>query len=223
MTPTAPAPQVVFVSSLDEFERRFSIPLFTLGQSIARSMIARISAGQGAQHPMAPLGAYAKDRDDPERRFWVAPSRPQPRGDGFVSRVESGKWAGWTLYRSYRAYADLVGHGAPRDLTETGAFLRSIKVRVLSSARVKVAPYGSHSGPSGERLSNTALGYLASRREPLPLLHPSPAEIKAAADELFRHVDGTAIEAAAVAGVIAPVRRAAAAAQRRVSQLGARR
>lgn len=220
---TAAEPQVVFVSSLDEFERRFSIPLLTMGQSMARSMVARISRGQGAQQPMAPMGAYAEDRDDRSRRFWAKPGRPQPEGDGFLARHETGPRAGWALYRSYRAWADLVGHGAPRDLEETGAFLRSIRVRALSPARVKVAPYGTHAGPSGERISNTSLGFLGSRREPLPLLHPSPQEIQAAAAELFRHVDGTAIEAAAIAGEIAPVRRAATSVQRRVSELGTRR
>lgn len=219
----ATQPAVKFVSSLDHFERVFSYPLVKLAQLLLDRMQARIARGQGAQQPMRPLGADAEDVDNRERRFFAPPSRPQPEGDGFLTRHKTGPKAGWALYRSYKAYALLVGHGAPRDIEETGAFRRAVAIRVMSAARVKIAPYGSHVGPSGEKISNTAVGYLASRREPLPLLHPSAQEVREAATLLFQDIDGQAIEAAATVGLVAPVRRAATSAQKRVAKLARRR
>lgn len=215
--PVAREPTVKFVSSLDEFARRFSLPLMFMGELLRERMVARIRQGQGARQALAPLGAYATDHDTRESRFWVRPGRPQPEGDGFIRRITEGKFAGWAIYRSYKAHADLVGGGAPRDLDETGVFLRSIRTRVLSPSRVKVAPYGSHGGP--EKTSNTAVGYLASRREPLPLLHPSAQEIRAAAEAMFAHVDGQAIEAAAIAGVGTQAQSQARSAMKRVGRV----
>lgn len=210
--------RVKFVSSLDEFERRMSMPLVKLGLHLTLAMVARIRRGQGADQPLRPLGADSVDKPG-TGLFWVAPNRPQP--SGYVVKPTSGEWAGWAAYPSYREYARLRSEG-PRDLDETGEFLRSIRTRALGPHRVKVAPYGTHAGPSGQRISNTSLGYLGSRGEPKPLLHPSREEILQAARIVFAEVEGQAIEAARIAGVGFDAKRRAASVQRRASRLLAR-
>lgn len=207
------------VSSLNEFERRFALPVQRTAETIAPMMVERIRRGQGAFVPMAPLGAYSRDDMSDRSRFWVAPGRPQPKGDGWLATLSSGSKAGWAIYRSYRSYAALVGHGAPRDLDETGAFLASIAVRVQSPSRTKIAPYGSHRGPSGKAISNTSLGYQASKREPQPLLYPSPDEVRAAAAIVFAEVEAQAVEAAAIAGVGTSARRRVEGFQRRAAKM----
>lgn len=210
--------QVKYTSSLKEFERRFALPLVELGRYLLDAIRTRARRGQGAAGPMAPLGAYAGPPKE-GASFWAAPGRPHPKGDGYLTTIARGEWAGWSLYRSYRHYAALYGHGAPRDIEETGRFWSSLAVRVMSGAKVKVAAYGSHVGPTGARLSNGAVGYLASRREPLPLLHPTRAEVAEAGRIVFAKVDGQAIEAAAIAGLGGNLSRKAASVQRRASKL----
>lgn len=207
------------VSSLTEFERRFALPLQRLGEELAPRMVARIRRGMGAQMPLAPLGAYSPEHVDDRKRFWVAPGRPQPKGEGWLATHTTGPKAGWALYRSYRDYAQLVGHGAPRDLDETGVFLASIGPRVLSSSRVKIAPYGTHRSAGGRAISNTSLGYQDSKREALPLLYPSPEELRAAGEIVFTEVETQALDAAATAGIVADVRRQVGGFQRRAAQV----
>lgn len=204
-----------FASSFTEFDKRMALPLVKIAQHLATAMVARIRRGQGAEQPLRPLGADAGP-GSPSTLFWVRPGKPQP--DGWVVKLTSGNFLGWAGYVSYLDYCKLRG-GGPRDLDETGRFLASIAVRANGPNRVKVAPYGGHSGPSGEKISNTAVGYLASRGEPLPLLHPSRQEIVEAARLVFAEVDGQAIEAAAIAGIGFDARRKLASVQRRASKL----
>lgn len=213
------------LSSLNEFERKFALPVQRIAEVLAVKMVARIRLGVGAQGPLSPLGAFSVDSGSPtgRQRFWVRPGRPQPTGDGWLATHKTGAKAGWALYRNYAAYARLVGHGAPRDLSETGAFLDSIGPRVLSPSHAKVAPYGTHRGPSGLAISNTSLGYADSKREPLPLLYPTAEEIREAAAITFEEVDGQALEAAATAGIGTQARQQVASFNRRASKLLAAR
>lgn len=211
--------QVKYLSSLTEFERRFSLPLQVIARTLLSAMSARGRRGIGAAGPMAPLGAYSTAHPKPGHSFWVHPSQPQPRGEGYQRTIEGGEWAGWALYDSYRAYAALHGRGAPRDIEETGKFWRSLAVRVLSGSKVKIAAYGAHATPGGQRIANSAVGYLASRREPLPLLHPTREEVAEAGRIAFAEVSGDAIEAAAIAGIGGSLSRKAASVQRRASKL----
>ena len=204
-----------YKSTLLDFERRFALPLVEIAQHLLTVMRERDKRGIGAAGPMAPLGAY----NTSAHRFWAHPKRSHPTGPGFVGIVEHGALKGWAIYSDYRAYAQLLGHGAPRDLEATGKFWASLAVRVLSGSRVKVAPYGSHVGPDGQRLPNTTLGYLASRREPLPLLYPTADEVRQAARIVFDKVSGDAIEASAIAGLGGTLSRQAASVQRRASKL----
>lgn len=208
-----------FVSSLNEFERRFAIPVQTIGQYLARAIVTRIRLGIAPQGRWSPLGAFSTDKPG-AGLFWLPPGRAHPQGPGFLFEVTSGQWEGWAAYRSYRDLAALIGHGAPRDLDRTGAFLASIMVRVLSPTKAKIAPYGSHPTSEGNaRLSNTALGYLDSRRERYPLLHPSPDEVAEVARMVNEAAMRTAIEAAQIAGVGTQARRTAASFTRRASKL----
>ena len=207
-----------FVSSLTEFERRFSIPVQTIGQYLARAIVTRIALGIAPQGRWSPLGAFSPDKPG-QGLFWVAPGREHPKGPGFLFEAQHGQWQGWAAYQSYGALAKLLGD-KPRDLNRTGAFLASIAVRVLSPTKAKIAPYGSHpKSPGGQAISNTALGYLDSRRERYPLLHPSPDEIAEVGRMVNEAAMKTAIEAAQIAGVGTQARRTAASFTRRASKL----
>lgn len=208
--------KVTSVSSLTAFERAFALPLMKIGIHLARVIAERGKRGMGPDGPMRPLGADA----DPSStaRFWLEPARGGTRAPA-ENRVASGPFAGWAVWKNYAAYVAATAGRAPRDLEETGSFWRSIRVRVTSPSRVKVAPYGAHTGPSGERISNSAVGFLASRGEQKPLLHPSRQEIAEAGRIVFAEVDGQAIEAARIAGIGHQMQRKAATVQRRASKL----
>lgn len=205
-----------FASSFTEFDKRMALPLLKIGKHLAAAMMARVKRGQGAEGPMRPLGADA----DPSSvtRFWLAPERGGSNAPD-ENRIKDGKLAGWAVWRNYWTYIQSQGLKAPRDVEETGDFWRSVAVRANGPNRVKIAPYGTHRGPSGLAVKNTSIGYLASRGEPLPLLHPSRQEIVEAARIVFAEVDGQAIEAAAIAGVGFDARRQLASVQRRASKL----
>lgn len=209
------AVNVKYTSSLLEFERRLALPLVKIASHLLRVMSRRVQGGQGATGPMRPLGADT----DPGSivRFWLPPGKAASAPDG--NKIKSGPLAGWAVWRNYAAFLRETGRKAPRDLEETGAFWRSVAVRVTGPNRVKIAPYGRHAGPSGERISNTAVGFLASRGEPKPLLHPTREEIVEAGRIVFAEVDGQAIEAARVAGLGYQVRQRANSTIRRASRL----
>lgn len=208
--------KVKYLSSMTAFERVFSYPL----RQIATHLLARISErgkrGIGAAGPMRPYGADS----DPaaSTRWWV---RPEKAGAAPAeNRITSGPFTGWAVFDNYHAAARAMKAGEPRDLEERGDFWRSVMIRVMSPARVKVAPYGAHRAePGQQRISNTSVGYLASRGEPKPLLHPTVQEITEAARIVFAEIDGQAIEAARIAGLGTQVRRKAASLQRRASKL----
>lgn len=212
--------RVKYVNSLSEFERRFAAPVEAIGRYLLGAIVGRLRAGIAPSGQWSPLGAFSVDKPG-EGLFWVAPGRPQPQGPGLIVRPSSGRWHGWAAYSSYRAYAELAGKGQPRDFEETSAFLSSLVVRVLSPTKVKVAPYGAHPkrSPGQQAISNTALGYLASRRERYPLLHPSPSELERVAQALRADVMRQAIEAARASGLAVDVRRAAAGLTRRAARV----
>lgn len=206
-----------FVSSLTELEKKYSVPLQVIGNYLAPAIIQRISTGEGATGPFTAYGAHS----DPNAvsQFWVPPGYKQPVG--FLFMVPSGEWAGWAAYKNYRTYADLAFAGAPRSLYRTGQFLKSIALRVINPARVKMAPYGIHapSRSDPKRRPNTNIGYLASRFEVKPLFTPSAAELRVVGEILRDEVMAQAINAAIVTNVGTQARRRAASAQRRASKL----
>jgi hypothetical protein len=206
-----------FVSSLTEMERRFSVPLQFIGDYLATTIIARISRGEGAKGPFTAYGAHSDVHS--QQQFWVPPEYTQP--EGYVFRVEKGKYAGWAVYRNYAVYAAIVYAGAPRKLHKSGSFLRSIAMRVINPAKVKIAPYGIHppSRSDPKRRPNTNIGYLASRFELMPLFAPTDVEIRAVGAILRDEVVGQAIEAAITANVGTQARRRASSASRRASKL----
>jgi hypothetical protein len=207
-------------SRLTEIERRFAIPLVEIAQQFVPGMVERIRRGMASVGTFAPLGAYSPDKLGPGL-FWVAPKSPQPAG--YVVKVEHGKWTGWAAYRSYRDYARARG-GGPRTFTESGARMRALAIRLMGPGRVKVAFYGSHATTPGEdRQSNANVAFLASRREPYPMLTPSRTEIEQVVrllqSEVGAQVVGEAAEARDVRGLGQRVtrlqKRMSAASQRR--------
>lgn len=180
---------VKYNSKLTEIERGFSIPLLDVAQQLVPGMLARIERGVASTGYFAPLGAYSADKPG-SGLFWVHASYPQPAG--YVVKPTSGDYEGWAGYKSYKAYVQALG-GGPRTFSLTGMLLRALAIRVLGPARVKVAFYGAHKaaqrpGGAAERTSNTNVAYLASRREPVPMLTPSREEIAAVAKQFQNEV-----------------------------------
>ena len=169
---------VKYNSKLSEIERRFAIPLTEIAQMLVPGMIARISRGQASTGRFSALGAHSTERPG-KGLFWVPPRSAQPAG--YVVKATTGKYAGWAGYESYRAYTQAQG-SPPRDFSDTGALLSTLRIRVNGPGRVKVAFYGAHAadqrpGGGGERKANSAVAYLASRHESVPMLTPSRDEI----------------------------------------------
>lgn len=182
--------EVRYNSRLSEIERRFAIPLVEIAQQLVPGMLARIERGQSSTGTFAPIGAYSTPTPG-KGLFWVAPGKPQP--PGFIVRPTTGKLAGWAGYESYRDYARCLGN-PPRNFQETRELLAALRIRVNGPGRVKVAFYGSHSAPekpdgTGRRDSNANIAFLASRREPVPMLTPSREEIARVA-QMFQSAVG---------------------------------
>lgn len=193
-------PAVRFVSSLSEFERRFSIPMQVIGRYLLGAIKVRWDSGEAPLGRFSAMGAHSKERPG-DGLFWVPPSQPQPTGTGYVQTAQTGPRTGWAGYVSYPAYCRLAYGGRPRDFEATGAFRHSVVLRILSPVKAKIAPYGSHASADGERRSNTSVGFLASRFERLPLLHPTAAEVRTVGDILQDEVVGQALEAARVVNI----------------------
>lgn len=197
---------VKYNSKLSEIEKRFAIPLVEIAQRLVPGMIARIRRGQASAGMFSAVGAHSVPRPG-SGLFWVSPKMPQPTG--YVVKATHGDYAGWAGYRSYRAYTEALG-SPPRDFDDTGALLSSLKIRVNGPGRVKVAFYGAHApneGPKGKgpRRANSAVAYLASRHEPVPMLTPSRDEIVQVAklfqSEVGAQVIGEAADAQEIRGL----------------------
>lgn len=210
--------EVRYNSKLTEIERRFAIPLLEIAQALVPGMLARIRQGRASQGMFAPIGAYSTPRPG-NGLFWVPPGKPQPAG--YVVKPTAGKYAGWAGYKSYRHLAECLGN-PPRDFEETRALLNSLRIRVNGPGRVKVAFYGSHApdekpNGKGPRQSNASVAYLASRREPVPMLTPSREEIAAVARHFQSAVGAQVIGEAADAQQIRGFRQKADGLQKRLS------
>lgn len=169
---------VKYNSKLSEIERKFAIPLVEIAQQLVPGMIARIRQGRSSTGAFTSLGAHSVARPG-GGLFWVPPKSAQPTG--YVVKAAAGKYAGWAGYESYRAYTQALG-SPPRDFDDTGALLSSLRIRVNGPGRVKVAFYGAHAPDerpdgTGQRRANSAVAYLASRHESVPMLTPSRDEI----------------------------------------------
>lgn len=197
---------VTYNSKLSEIEKRFAIPLVEIAQRLVPGMIARIRQGRSSTGTFSAIGAHSVPRPG-SGLFWVSPKAPQP--NGYVVKATHGDYAGWAGYRSYRDYADALGN-PPRDFDDTGALLSSLKIRVNGPGRVKVAFYGAHAADEtptgkGQRRANSAVAYLASRNEPVPMLTPSRDEIVQVAQlfqsEVGAQVIGEAADAQQIRGM----------------------
>lgn len=198
--------EVRYMSKLTEAERRFAIPLVEIAQQLVPGMLARIRQGRASVGNFSALGAHSPPKPSPGL-FWVPPKSKQPAG--FFVRPTSGKYAGWAGYESYRAYCEALG-SPPRTFDETGALLSSLKIRVNGPGRVKVAFYGRHapsSSPDGKTKAeaNSAIAFLASRREPMAMLTPSRDELVRVAQhyqsEVAAQMVGLSAEAQAIKGL----------------------
>ena len=214
---TADKAEVKFVSSLTELERRFSIPLQVIGRYIIDALKARWDRGEAPVGQFSAMGAHSKARPD-DGLFWVPPGRPHPRGAGYVVTSTAGQFAGWSGYLSYADYCRLAYGGAGRDFREGGTFRQSVALRILSPVKAKIAPYGSHSSPAGERMSNTAVGYLASRFERLPLMHPSEGEMRVVGDIMHDEVVEQAMQAARIVNIGTDMNRKVRSLQKRAAK-----
>lgn len=187
--------EVRYNSRLTDIERRFAIPLVEIAQQLVPGMLARIRQGRASVGSFAPLGAYSVPRTSPGL-FWVPPKARQPAG--YHVKPTSGKFAGWAGYESYKAYTQALG-SPPRTFDDTGALLSALRIRVNGPGRVKVAFYGSHAPAEtpdgkGRRESNASVAFLASRREPEPMLAPSRDELVRVAQHLRTEVNAQLIE-----------------------------
>lgn len=210
--------EVKYNSKLSEIERKFAIPLVEIAQRLVPGMIARIRRGQASTGMFSALGAYSVPRPG-SGLFWVSPKLPQPAG--FVVKATNGTYAGWAGYQSYRAYTEALGSPA-RDFDNTGALLAALKIRVNGPGRVKVAFYGAHAADEtptgkGQRRANSAVAYLASRNEPVPMLTPSRDEIVQVAQLFQSEVGAQLIGQAADAQEIRGLGQRLARAQKRLS------
>lgn len=203
---TAIKAEVRYMSKLTEIERRFAIPLVEVAQHLVPGMLARIRQGRASVGNFSALGAHSTPKPSPGL-FWVPPKSKQPAG--FFVRPTSGKYAGWAGYESYRAYCDALG-SPPRTFDETGALLSALKIRVNGPGRVKVAFYGRHAPSAspdgkGKAESNSAIAFLASRREPFAMLTPSRDELVRVAQhyqsEVAAQMVGLSAEAQSIKGL----------------------
>ena len=170
---------VRYNSKLSDPERALALPLLGIAQTLIMQMSERIRRGVSSTGTFAPLAAYSKERPGPGL-FWVADGQPQPAG--WLAERK-----GWKGYRSYPEYARLRG-GGPRTFDQSGALLASMTARVNGPGRIKIAFYGGHveQRPDGtaSRQPNSNVAFLASRREPAPMLTPTPAEIEGVVETL---------------------------------------
>lgn len=152
--------------------RVLALPLVEMTQLLADRIFARLARGQGPDGPWNTYGGAARD----DHRFWVAPGREQPTGEGFLARVEQGQWAGWAVYETIAAYYRLTGElGKPHDFDETGRLKQQAAVRIITPRRIRLAFYGSH-----RELSAKVIARLATRHERVSILTPSSAEVEQA-------------------------------------------
>lgn len=191
---------VTYNSKLTEIERRFAIPLLEVAQQLVPGMVSRIRQGQSSTGRFSALGAHSTPRPGPGL-FWAPPGSKQP--PGALAKPTDGQWAGWAGYESYRAYTQALGSPA-RDFSDSGALLAALKIRVNGPGRVKVAFFGAHPPSSGQgaevrRQANSAVAYLASRMESVPMLTPSRGEIEDVARQFQSEVAAQMVGEAASA------------------------
>ena len=184
---------VRYNSKLSDPERALALPLLGIAQTLIMQMSERIRRGVSSTGTFAPLAAYSS-ATAARGLFWVPPGQSQPAG--WISKTDDG-WAG---YLDYPTYAGLRG-GGPRTFHETDALFSTIGARVNGPGRVKITFRGTHPRPSsghqwhhptakavkaggGRALPNTTVAFLASRREPAPMLTPTPAEIEGVVETL---------------------------------------
>jgi hypothetical protein len=182
--------QVKKTRAISDAGRVLSLPLLEMTQRLVNRMMARVAQGLGPDGPWSTYGTGQGDADP--NNFWVSPGRPQPTGDGLLRKIEQGKWAGWALYRSVRAYYDLRGlTGQPHDYDETGLLRSLLAVRIMSPRHIRTAFYGRH-----RNLPAKVVAKLASQRERVSILTPSRSEIQEAQAFIVEHLNEAVMNAA---------------------------
>lgn len=182
--------QVKKTKAISDAGRVLALPLQQMTQLLAARIIGRVTRGQGPDGPWNTYGTGPGDGDP--NNFWVAPGRPQPTGEGLLNKIESGKWAGWALYRSVRAYYDLRGQlGQPHDFDESGLLKSLAAVRIMTPRHMRLAFYGRH-----RDLPAKMVAKLASQTERVSILTPSLPEIQEAQAFIVEHLNERVMEAA---------------------------
>lgn len=176
--------------AISDAGRVLALPLLEMTQRLTNRMMARVAQGQGPDGPWSTYGTGPGDAN--ENVFWVSPGRPQPEGVGLLNKIVNGKWAGWALYASVRAYYDLRGlTGQPHDFDETGLLKALLAVRILTPRHIRVAFYGRH-----RKLPAKLVAKLASERERVSILTPSKSEIQEAQHFIAEHLNEAVMNAA---------------------------
>lgn len=166
-------------NKLPEIPRALGLPLMQIGEAILRSIRIRVQRGVSPSGGMwRPIGSDFNGRDgDPTLRWWVAPG--QPAHDGWLFKINSGEFAGWTVYEDYVQYLRHLPGGTTRRWLKTGKFWESTGVKYINAKRIKVSSFGIRKSRSGT-IANGQVGYLAGRNEQYNVFEPSAAERDAA-------------------------------------------
>jgi len=166
---------------------------------LAKALRERVTSGRDpGGGRWSARGTYSTS----DGRFWVPPSATSDQRPAHLERqvVQGGRWNGWAIYPSYRAYVRALGQGGKaRNYIKTGQLMASMQVvmdgpassRVTfkGSKRAKIAP-SSHrklvklgvTGKKLKRLSKSSIqrsqqAWIASSQERYLLMAPSSLEV----------------------------------------------
>jgi hypothetical protein len=233
-------------SRLPAIADQLSIPLQEIAKMLIPLMGRRVNLGVSATGHFSPMG-----RNPPKGGrglWWVAPGTPQPAG--WIVKPTKGPWEGWAGYESYHAWLAARGIlGKPRNFHETGELWDSLRFRVLSADKVRIAFYGKHKyrpppmpvgggtpqwqsragtrvkpanqGKRGEAkfYSNSEIAFLASRNEADPMLMPSEPEVRQVMALYQNNVNAQLVALSAEGGQVQKMSRRATQLERRRTAL----
>lgn len=167
-------------NKLPELSRKLSVPLRDLSRVLASRIRSRVvDEGKSSQlRQFSRLGTYRNSNgagQRPDWKWWVPPpkgvARQTVQPPGYLFRVETGEWKGYAVYRNFQDYISRLPQKMQwRRMYRTGETWASLRVRVMSRSRMKVAFYGTKktSKNARSRVAYGQVAYLAVRQERPP-------------------------------------------------------
>jgi hypothetical protein len=216
--------QVRTNNKLDALSQRLVLPFVELGKVLAIRIRERVLQGiDPTGRPWSPLGRQSMgsgrgSQNGPQRRWWVAPTEPQPAGWLFKVPNDAKDFKGFAVYESYETYLRASPGNDRRDWYKTGTFWRSIAVRPQAANRVKVISSGSRK-VGGQRIANRDIGYYAGRNENFGVLTYSDADRAFAVDFVSRSINEQYAMRVQQAGELQQLEKRAVSWNRRASKL----